>query len=159
MSRPNIRHYITHVDVWEARNIVVNCVVLVRCDNEDYVLCSKRGPDKELYNVPAGYLDWDETATEAVYRETRGLDLEALLSKALINHLNQPWLVNSDPSENKQNVTLVFGVVLRLNELPELTCNEENLWMPVKYVFRYKWAFKHDELIVLYYNNVKLRLW
>jgi len=158
-----------------SRSVAVVASVLVEKDNETYVLIGKRGqgtPDFQgCWNMPCGYLDFEESATEAVHRELfeeTGLDLEELLknSKHHIIDLEQPWFVQHEPNGNRQNVTLRFGVYVRIDgELPELTnenCEEDEvdelLWMNVNDVDKYEWAFKHDEVLESYIgiNNEKL---
>lgn len=54
---------------FNARTLAVNAIVL----NENKVLLVKRAqePDKGWWDLPGGYLDWDETLEEGTARELR----------------------------------------------------------------------------------------
>lgn len=173
-NRPNKSYRIpidrTHDKIiWESRSVAVNCVILVwkKYDFNPYILVSERGPKASDFNgfqnVIAGYLDWDETGFEAVLRETweeSGLNLLKLLKDNFINFGNyqEPWSVRSDPSQNRQNVSLRYGISVTLkgdNELPILTTNNNEVvgetvnpqWIRESDIHNFKWAFNHDKLI------------
>lgn len=183
-NRPN-KSYIVNLgngirkEVWESRSVAVNSVILVLTNKSDipYVLASKRGPNSADYqgkmNLIAGYLDWDEYAHEAVIRETWeecGLNILNLLSNTtvLANHMKQPWFVNTSPLENRQNVSLRYGCLLKLNisTLPKLSLDnnevegeiEEAMWIPVNKIDKYDWAFNHDSVIKEYLSLIKQNL-
>ncbi len=167
-NRHNLSHNVGGKVVWESRSVAVNCVVVAGSIIKPYVLLGKRGkgvPDGiGLFNVPSGYLDWDESGTEAVYREVweeTGLYLPD--QKIIINNLLNPWYVNTQPDENRQNISLRYGCVIGLigNELPLLTSEnsepeeiEELSWVPVSELSQYKYAFKHDIVIKQYLNLI-----
>ena len=152
--------------VWESRSVAINCILIAYNDGNPYVLCSKRGPKSAdfqgLWNLVAGYLDWDETGTEAAIRETWeevGLNLSELELKypLVYDHLNHPWFVNTSPKENRQNVSLRYGLVIDIgsDDLPELTTKynevegevEDPSWIRFCDVKKYNWAFNHDKTI------------
>jgi 8-oxo-dGTP pyrophosphatase MutT (NUDIX family) len=154
--------------VWESRSVAANLVVLMKPykDKETYVLVSKRGPKaadyRGLFNVVAGYLDWNESGAEAAMRECweeTGLDLASLVKtqKILKDHLTQPWYVKTDPSENRQNISLRYGISIQSGSvtLPALSIEnnevigevEDPQWMPVSQIDNHKWAFNHDQVI------------
>jgi 8-oxo-dGTP pyrophosphatase MutT (NUDIX family) len=161
--------------VWESRSVAVNGVVIVWRNGNDipYVLVSERGPNAADFqgkmNVVAGYLDWDETGTEAFYREAWeecGLNIPKLLKETspLDVHLDQPWHVKTNTDENRQNVSLRYGCNLLLDSivLPPLTLDNnevegevsEAFWLPVNKIDDYEWAFNHDELIKDYLKKI-----
>lgn len=174
-NKPNKPHNINGKIIWESRSVAVNCVIMIKRKNNDIpdILVSKRGPNaadyQGLYNVVAGYLDYNETGTEAVFRETWeecGLRLEDLvndndiLSVDLIN----PWFVNTRPTENKQNVSLRYGVYLKLDteDYPDLSLENNEVigevseawWIPIDQVDDLDWAFNHDILIKDYIDKI-----
>ena len=167
-NRHNTVHDIGGKVVWESRSVAVNCVVIAGSVSKPYILLGQRGkgaPDsKGLWNVPAGYLDWDESGTEAVYREVweeAGLYLPD--QKIIVNNLLNPWHVNTQPDENRQNISLRYGCVISLigDELPILTFEhsepdevEELRWSPVNELNQYKFAFNHDVVIKQYMNLI-----
>jgi 8-oxo-dGTP pyrophosphatase MutT (NUDIX family) len=182
-NRPNVAHKVGDHIVWESRSTAVNGVVIVFLPGEPvpFVLVSKRGPNaadfKGHLNVVAGYLDWDESGTEALYRETweeTGLDLEALVypeksanalfSEVISNDLENPWHVKTKPTENRQNISLRYGVALKFKKdrLPDLTTKYNEVpgevqaawWMPVNQIDGFMWAFEHDKVIKEYLARI-----
>ena len=167
-NRHNLSHNVGGRIVWESRSVAVNCVVVAGSITKPFILLGQRGagtPDsKGLWNVVSGYLDWDESGTEAVYREVweeTGLYLPD--QKIIINNLLNPWHVNTQPDENRQNVSLRYGCVISLvgNELPLLTAENSEKdeiadlkWVPVSELGQYKYAFKHNIVIRDYLNLI-----
>jgi ADP-ribose pyrophosphatase YjhB (NUDIX family) len=154
-----------------SRSIAVLGTILVKCDNEIYVLINKRGTAMDfpnLYNMPCGYLDWNESATEAIYREVYeecGLDLNEL--KCVIkSDLEQPWYVHHAADGNRQNITLIFGLYCIMDKLPELTSEfsednevQEVKWFNVKnintrFYGKFDWAFNHDKILCDYLDYI-----
>ena len=180
-NRPNKLHKIGDKQVWESRSVAVNGVVLIYLPGHQapYVLASRRGPKSAdfqgMMNVIAGYLDWDETGTQALYRETWeevGLDLQefaypekdgqdsAYWYEVVRNDLDQPWHVKTLPSANRQNVSLRYGFACKMKtpKFPDLSLSNNEVegevseawWMPVTEIKYHQWAFGHDELIKEY---------
>jgi 8-oxo-dGTP pyrophosphatase MutT (NUDIX family) len=178
-NRPN--ECVTTTDgrkIWNGRNIaVVGVFGCITPDNEVYVLIEKRGTNPNLdkqgmWCLPCGYLDWDETAEEAIARESWeevGLDLEQMLKEHTIysHNLRKPWDVKSKPDENRQNVTLRYGAIWKVNTLPKLIANNdcepneiaEAVWANIgtadNFDFfaldKYNFAFNHKEVIRKYF--------
>lgn len=158
--------------IWDSRSVAVAGVTFAWKKNDEYphVLISKRGPKsadfKGLMNVVCGYLDRNESATEAMIRETWeevGLNLPEIIENSLdvVNNMEQPWYTMSEPTQNRQNVTLRFGLCFMIDddaELPELTTIyneiegevEDPQWIPFDDVDKYEWAFGHDQVIKEY---------
>lgn len=71
-----------------------------------------------------------------------------------------PWDVNTEPTTNKQNVSLRYGVILKVDELPKLTSENSELdevveleWMKINSyndIEKKNWAFNHDEIVIKY---------
>jgi 8-oxo-dGTP pyrophosphatase MutT (NUDIX family) len=163
--------------VWESRSVAVNGVILARKLGEStiFVLSSKRGPNSSDFqgkmNLIAGYLDWDETGSEALYRESWeevGINIPKILEENWIlkNNLFQPWHVKTSPDENRQNISLRYGLFFETKkgmDLPELSLEnnevegevEEAKWIPVSEVSNYEWAFGHDLVIHEYLKLVR----
>lgn len=166
--------------VWESRSVAVNLVVIAIVkakpgqsrEYDPFVLVSKRGPKAADFqgklNIVAGYLDWDETGPEAAFREAWeecGINIPEFVkqnySSVILNHLNQPWHVKTEPDENRQNISLRYGVALRCDELPTLTLKnneiegevEDAWWMSINNIDDYEWAFNHDEVIKDYFKK------
>lgn len=156
--------------VWLSRSVAVTCIITFKVHDEYYVLITKRGnktPDFQgFYSCVCGYLDFDENSKWASIRETyeeTGFNLIEMMEKYeyIHNHIDQPWRVNSNPNNNKQNVTLQHAIMFESNSLPELIkITPERIgevsdikWVNVKELDRYKFAFNHDHLINEFINN------
>jgi len=97
-------------EVWESRSVAVNFLVLAIEQTEGpmesrvKVLCSKRGPNaadfQGLFNLVAGYMDWDESGSETGIREAWeecGLDVKKVMKEksVLFSNMVQPWHVKT----------------------------------------------------------------
>ena len=63
---------------------------------------------------PCGYLDWNEMGYQAVNREIweeTGVDLSKLTNYLVTNNDEQPFFVQTHPSENRQNVALTYCLI------------------------------------------------
>lgn len=164
--------------VWLSRSCAVITAIFADVHKEGHhysrsVLLTKRGPacpdNVGRWVMPCGYLDFNETLSDAaereVYEET-GLYLKAMpdynRSSLLIG---QPVFVNSNWSpESKQNVSNFFTIKLRiykhpspmhLSQLPDLDLTkvknpgevEEMRWVPLQEVCNYDLAFGHGDRI------------
>lgn len=152
--------------IWVSRSVAVTLTAIINGGNGPCVLISKRGPDCPdnigKWCLPCGYLDWNETAIEAVMREAWeevGLDITPFMLE-----LKRPWFVNTDPSENRQNVTLRYGFWYGSVELPKLIPNNEGegkevddaIWCPLSDIDNYEFAFNHDKVIKDYVDYRKI---
>lgn len=140
---------------WVHRAItVVGVVFKIDRENEKvFVLANKRGkgtPDFQgLWNVPCGYVDFDETLTEACAREVKeetGYDF----NPDLFNIFG----INDNPEENRQNITARFFAMVESDDMPaqevldgEDDEVEEVKWILLEEINNYKWAFNHDRVI------------
>jgi 8-oxo-dGTP pyrophosphatase MutT (NUDIX family) len=165
--------------VWESRSVAVNGVVIIFLPDNPipYVLVSKRGPAaadyRGLMNLIAGYMDWDESGPEALYREAWeevGIDLKSMVypekdkdclwNEIISNNIEQPWHVKTEPDENRQNISLRYGAAFRMKEsvLPELSLENNEVegevehaeWLPANQIDQHQWAFDHDKVIKEY---------
>lgn len=146
---------------WDSRACAVVAHVWVIKNGEPFVLLGKRGecmdnPNK--WNIPCGYLDWNENLKEAMFREVweeTGLDLETFYGPIVCCKYLQPWMVYAEPDENRQNVAMHLGIVIDLigDKLPELSLDnmEDNestgaYWMHLDSALQIpegEWAFNH----------------
>ena len=141
---------------WVHRAIAVTGVVFkaVEETHEVFVLANKRGNGaadfQGMWNLPCGYLDFDETLSEACAREIKeetgyNLDPESL-------HM---FGINDSIKENRQNVTARFVTVVIDEDMPaqEILAGgeedevEEIKWIPLEEINDYDWAFDHDKVI------------
>lgn len=150
---------------WISRSIAVSCFVFAIIDKQWCVLANKRGegvPDfKGYWNVPCGYLDWDETTKEAaireVYEET-GVKLESVTF----------WGINDKPTENHQNVTFRYYSILGNSQFTNLNIDSNSRggeeqevdavkWIPISEMNDYDWAFDHDIIIKDFIETFNLK--
>ena len=141
---------------WIHRAIAISAFVFkIDADNNWFVLANKRGkgtPDFQgMWNCPCGYLDWDETLAQACSREVK----EECRIEILPSKFNQV-MIHDTMDANLQNVTVRHYCVLVENvdntkigvgiegEEDEV---EEVMWIPVKDIDNYEWAFGHNKII------------
>lgn len=156
-------------ELWVSRSVaVVVCVVLV-VKHHPYILINRRGigvPDFQGYwNLPCGYLDYDENTSQAAMREVWeecGVNLFTILPEAEASYFDTPWDVNSEPNFSKQNVTIHHGLVATRNELPPVSnaYNEPNetmdiRWQPLDKIKELEFAFNHHLRIAKFVDHVK----
>jgi 8-oxo-dGTP pyrophosphatase MutT (NUDIX family) len=158
-------------EVWLSRSVAVVVVLLAVRDGILHTAIEQRGKALDYpgrWCVPCGYIDRNETGPEAARREVYeeiGLDINDF-KQILVSHLQQPWYVNTDPKENRQNITLRYGMCIDLgnNPLPDLHIDgievADAKWAYADDLSKYNFAFSHDTLIRKYVdlaqNSVKL---
>lgn len=158
-NRTNKSYEVDGKTVWESRSPALVAVIMCNLNGEKYVLLGQRGEGaadyQGLWNVPCGYLDWDENGYEGICREVfeeTGFYIPEYLNFSIISDwLTQPFNVNTEITENRQNVALSYGFYFSAKELPKLTTensehNEvaEAKWVKVSELNNYKFAFNHD---------------
>jgi len=155
-------------EIWLARDIAVAVTILAVCDNQPYVLVNQRGPGvpnfQGYWNLPCGYLDYDETTQEAGIREVWeecGVNILPLLENCHVQFFDQPWDVHSIPGGTKQNVTIHHGFAVTLAELPTVSNknNEPNetldiRWLRLNEVAPLDFAFDHQPRIARFIEKV-----
>lgn len=151
---------------WESRSVAVEAVVFAIKNNQINILIEKRSAkmmdSPNLWCVPCGYLDYDETGWEAIVRELyeeTGFDIEAYKESIVTTNNMRPFGVITNPAQNRQNVVLEYCVVLDFDkskqEFPSHVAEYKNKeiaeirWMPFKDIINpeYVWAFNHNERI------------
>lgn len=173
-NKPNSSINLGGVTHWLSRHVACVGVVVAKYRDEYYVLLSKRGSKSFDYsgywNLPCGYLDYNETIQECavreIYEET-GLFTPDIPTESIINnYMDFPYYINSDPSANRQNVSMYFGLVFESKYgLPELSDEnsedgevEKLKWVNVRgELHTYtKFAFNHDVRINEFLKMVKI---
>ena len=165
MLRKN--HY-TEREIWLSRSVAVVATISVLFRGELYILINKRGtgtPDFQgLWNLPCGYLDYDETTGEAAVREVWeecGVNVTEINSMHIFNYMDKPWDTNSKPVENRQNVSFAHGFLGHVDKLPDTSLEnnepdevEKVLWIKLKDYKQYDYAFNHNERIEKFINRL-----
>jgi 8-oxo-dGTP pyrophosphatase MutT (NUDIX family) len=149
--------------VWLSRSPAVVVVVLGISKDNVFALTETRS--KTMMDEPgklaivSGYLDWDESGWEGITRELyeeTGFDVRKYQNNLIFDNDQQPWFVNTDPGENRQNVSMTYILIYDFSKgLPKEVENfsdseiESVKWMPIEHIFKHsgKWAFNHDERI------------
>ena len=141
---------------WVSRSMAVSCFVFANINGKWCVLANQRGtgtPDYQgCWNVPCGYLDYNETTKQAAIRETYE-ETGVQLSDALF------WGFEDDPEENRQNVTFRYFAIIDDPQPSNVSLSTEALggednevssvaWITLDVIADFDWAFDHDILIV-----------
>lgn len=161
-STPNRCINVDGEEIWISRSVTVLPVIFFEKEGDRYVPLGLRGEDLPngvgQWGLPGGYLDYDETATQAVYREVweeLGLDIPQLLQQFRFKgNLEHPYEVYSAP-RRRQNVTLKYALSFHLGkaELPKLAPQVskgevvEAKWVDAKSAIAMPLAFNHNEVI------------
>lgn len=161
-STPNRCIYHEGKEIWISRSVTVLPVLFFISRGIQYVPLGLRGEDLPegvgQWGLPGGYLDYDETATQAVYREVweeLGLDIPQLIQDFRFEgNLDQPYDVYSTPLR-RQNVTLKYALMFHLEnaELPPLAPQVskgevvEARWIKVEKALKMSLAFNHHEVM------------
>ena len=161
-STPNRCIQVEDQEIWISRSVTVLPVLFFISKGIQYVPLGLRGNDLPegvgQWGLPGGYLDYDETATGAVYREVweeLGLDIPKLTQEFRFEgNLEQPYEVYSQPLR-RQNVTLKYALTFHLDqaELPQLDPQVsqgevvEARWFPVTEAIEMSLAFNHHEVM------------
>ena len=151
-------------EYWIARNIAVVCFVLAPINNEWCILANQRGngtPDFQgLWNVPCGYLDFDETTKQAAMREVfEETGIQLTYAKF--------WGYDDSPYSNLQNVTFRFYSIINNPQSNVINVNTKDRggeanevgaisWIPISKINKFEWAFNHDKLIKELISNLEL---
>lgn len=143
--------------IWISRSVAVLVIPFFYCNGRTWVPLGKRSAtcptEVGKYGLPCGYLDWDESATEAAIREVweeLGLNLLSF-GDTFIGNLEQPYYVSSDPKgDASQNVTLRFSAAFEVESLPNLNPSaevEEARWFLFEDTLNMDLAFNHAEIL------------
>ena len=176
-NRPNEELKLKGRTVWLSRSTAIVGIVLGKFRGDTYVLIEERSltmtDQPGRWCLPCGYIDWDENGLQAMIRE---LYEETSLfipkyNKFLVNaNKCDPFMVNTDVTENRQNVVLYYGFVFDFNEdglpLEPLAHVDHEIsdvrWVKLNDVNQYNLAFGHDIRIVQaeeYFSKYLLSWW
>lgn len=146
--------------IWRARDVATETIVFHCIDGVWHVLANKRGPgcpnNRGLWNIPSGYLDYNEECEDCAVRETYEetgirLDRDKLELFALDSHV--------DPGDVKQNVVAVYwteydGLTTFTDANSEKNEVSEIRWIPFTDLMKYNWVSdRHVARIIKAYNR------
>lgn len=160
-NRQNTEHKLPNGKVvWESRSPTVVAVVLGIYSDNIFVLTEKRSMEMAdapgKIAIPSGYLDWDESGWEGISRELyeeTSFDVRKYKNQLIFDNDQQPWFVNTDPKENRQNVSLSYIMIYDFSkglprDVEKFQDSEVDSvrWMPIENVLNSnkEWAFDHD---------------
>ena len=139
---------------WFSRSVAVATAVILKDGKQWYILAGQRGtgtPDYQGYwNLPCGYLDYNEDTETAAAREVFE-ETGIRLNPAEIKYFGH----SSSPEENRQNVVFFYVAFLE-GDKSQFGFSKDNMeenevdgiqWLPIEKCETLKWAFNHDELI------------
>lgn len=153
--------------VWISRAVAVTGIVFKKdAFGNYYVLANKRGegaPDfNNMWNLPCGYLDYDEYGVEAVSRE-----VFEETSYSIPPQLYKLHSVVTSPEINKQSVVLRYVVYPKdtedlyftgMSDVSELKGETNEVaeidWIKIEDIDLYKWAFDHNNIIKEIYKEL-----
>lgn len=137
-------------EYWYSRSIVCTNYIYCKYKGEWYVLMCQRGPKVtlcELWNVPGGFLDHNETLLQCVIRETQektGLYIPSTL--------NSPKLydIQDDPQNTGVLQHVIFSYFTNLGKVDNFPRVHTNYAAPGE-VTRAEWvsikeSYKYDEV-------------
>lgn len=166
-NRPNKSIVYENKEYWISRSPAVFGVVVFKKNDEIKVLACKRGPlcpdHVGMWCLPCGYLDWDESGEEALVREVyeeTSLNLNSF-KNILLNHLfnKNPFFVNTIPTENNQNVSLGYALVIEIETWPDTSFSNEETeavaLIDINDYQNYEFAFNHEKRIKEFLDHLK----
>lgn len=149
-------------EYWYSRACV--CVTAAFCYNKDNELCvliNKRGTATEKenhkWNLPVGYLDFNETLTQCAAREV----FEETGVKLPLKHLKL-YSINSKPDSGSQDIGFRFGIKLN-GDISNYPLNTEHMeenevesvkWLPISEIDTVNWAWNHKEITADMLNKI-----
>lgn len=157
--------------IFVSRSVAVIPIVICSVvGDQDYVLLNKRGPacpdHVGKWTLPCGYIDWDESGSEAAIREIWeecGFDATKAISPnwgardfGLLD--DKPWDVTTAPSEDpRQNILLHYALNFVSDELPPVNADQDKAnevtdvaWVSVEEAMGMELAFNHQDRIAKY---------
>ena len=146
--------------LWYSRSVACSMYLFVydRETKQWYVLISKRGPgcpsNIGKWNVPGGYLDFDETLPEAARREC--YEETGVLYDGWIHFAS----LSTNIYSKAQNVVCSFYGVMKVDDIMDINTSYEHCekdevidinWCPVENFFKMNmtsaFAFGHEKMI------------
>ena len=147
-------------EYWISRSNAVVGIIYKYENDEFHILANKRGkgcPDYVgKWNIPCGYVDYDENILHAVSRE--------IFEETGLNVPEKDWslwVVNSDPSDEKQTISFRFYTSFwnyygdLTNEHSEPDEVEEIKWIPFSQIENYEWAFNQLDVLLDFRESIE----
>lgn len=108
--------------------------------------------------LPCGYMDWDENGWQAVTREIyeeTSLYIPDYDQYLVNRNKKKPFFVNTEVSENRQNIALIYGMVFNFKDgLPQESLSsytnieiDDIKWVKIEDINDLDTAFNHSKRI------------
>lgn len=151
---------------WYSRSVAASIFVYCKDEDGDWcVLASERGEEaadfREFWNVPCGYVDFNESVKSAALRELYE-ETGVFISDEENDGLVQFVGYEDSPAANRQNITFRFAAFIKdavtsgftfskkMNEGKEVG---EIKWIKIDKIDDYLWAFGHEKRILEIFEN------
>ncbi len=137
--------------VYRNRGVGVVTLVMTFIGGKAHILANQRGDKTSeqglLWNLPSGYLDWNETAEMAAVREIRE-ECGVEIAPSELTELEH----STDPAENRQNIMFRYIAVVeaeRLRNFKAMDADEvrDIRLIPLFDIEQYKWAWGQNRKI------------
>ena len=146
--------------LWYSRSLAVSALVHYVEDGEIYILVNKRGQgaefNKGLWNLPGGFLDFNESAEEAACRETIE-ETGYILDKRDADLI----LLDTQPKGKRQTFVAYYNFSLeqRPPYIPGWSVEDTNgevevvAWMNIKEIEHYEWLNGQKEFLMEFFKE------
>lgn len=168
-NKENPKFLVDGKTYYHSRSVAVVGTVCCIMNNIPYFLISKRGKGAAdfhgKYNITCGYLDWSENTSGATTREIWEeckIDLTKI-TNIIKDDMKYPWDINSDLTQNRENVVIHHGLIALVDELPTTNIHnhvqndevEEVVWCSIYDYRKYDFCFNHNDRIEKYIEKYK----
>ena len=143
--------------LWYSRSLACNLIVFVKHKNGQFsVLANKRGQgcefNKGRWNVPGGFIDFDEDAVQCAIRECRE-ECGVEIKRERVRFFS----LMTKPNGGRQTMVAIHYAVFDEDETKEwdfmpLTCEpgevDEVRMIPLEDLNEYKWCYNQTSMIM-----------
>jgi ADP-ribose pyrophosphatase YjhB (NUDIX family) len=143
--------------VYRNRGVGVVTLVMTFIGGKAHILANQRGDKTSeqglLWNLPSGYLDWNETAEMAAVREIKE-ECGVEIAPSELTELEH----STDPAENRQNIMFRYIAVVepeRLRDFKAMDADEvrDIRLIPLSDIEQYRWAWGQNRKIYRLINK------
>ena len=141
---------------WYSRSLAVNCVLFYHDPSDErwYVLANKRGQgcefNKGLWNVPGGFIDFNESAAECACRECKE-ETGYIMDPNFLEFIS----LETNPKRSKRQTMLaIYSAVVwdaKKDELTQINSEEGEVeaieWVPIDDLESRKWTYGQQQMI------------
>lgn len=146
-------------ELWYSRSLACNLITVKVKERwfhkEIYVLANRRGPgcefNKGFWNVPGGFIDFDEDSIECAIRETKeecGIDIP----REKIKFID----LDTRPRGKRQTMVATHAAVVSYKDFPDeivqtdksSDCEADLVkWIDIRDLYKYSWVPGQEQMI------------